>query len=343
MTYNLDFFKNISTFITEFMTHFKTVGVYNSEENKFDTKTIRNYKKLFYFGELGLNDFGSGVFTTIRTVNGRQVLNLDDHVERIIDNSKSAGLIPSTLEQENLEESLKKDLYNQIREIVGSNSNYLPGDELAISVYILGGKSDSKGGIDPDSTRILIDVEKLKIFSPELYSKGATLILNEYARPDPEIKSLDQSQRHRVFTQYGGTHDFHEVLYIKDGNVLEGSQSNFFLIKDNKIYTALNGVLSGVTRKMVIEFANNLGYEVSNEEVKLENLEGAGGAFITSTARGIMPVTKILDLENGGETIIKGSLDHEYIFGLQGKFIEYIAEFLMINLMINLMIKCLIL
>lgn len=45
-----------------------------------------------------------------------------------------------------------------------------------------------------------------------------------------------------------------QILLVTDaGEVLEGTQTNFFAVKDNKVYTAEEGVLMGTVRGVVLQ------------------------------------------------------------------------------------------
>ena len=53
------------------------------------------------------------------------------------------------------------------------------------------------------------------------------------------------------------------------------------------------GVLEGITRRTAMELCAELGVSVTEALLSLERLRGAEEVFITSTAGGIMPVTRI--------------------------------------------------
>ncbi len=61
-------------------------------------------------------------------------------------------------------------------------------------------------------------------------------------------------------------------------------------------------MLEGVTRKTVIELANELGFPVEERAIPAEDLRDADEVFVTSTAGGIMPITTV-----DGEAVGDGS------------------------------------
>jgi para-aminobenzoate synthetase/4-amino-4-deoxychorismate lyase len=88
------------------------------------------------------------------------------------------------------------------------------------------------------------------------------------------------------------------LLVEADGTVLEGSRANVFAILERTIVTPpLDGeILPGVARAGVIAVAAELGFELREERLELEQLRGAGEAFMTNALRGVEPV-KDLDGE----------------------------------------------
>ena len=79
------------------------------------------------------------------------------------------------------------------------------------------------------------------------------------------------------------------------GNIMEGPGFNIFAVKDSMITTPASGVLEGITRKTAIELATEYGYKVVRGNLVPEYVRSADEVFATSTAGGIMPITKIDD------------------------------------------------
>ena len=71
---------------------------------------------------------------------------------------------------------------------------------------------------------------------------------------------------------------------------LEGLSSNFFAILGGVLWTAEQGVLSGITRAVVIECANQVGLPLRLEPPPREDLTSFDEVFITSSSRGVLPV-----------------------------------------------------
>lgn len=83
------------------------------------------------------------------------------------------------------------------------------------------------------------------------------------------------------------------VLTDLAGNITEGPGFNIFAVKGGRAATADRGVLQGITRQTAIELCEELQTPVDTGTVTADALRGADEIFITSTAGGVMPVTRI--------------------------------------------------
>ena len=136
------------------------------------------------------------------------------------------------------------------------------------------------------------------IANPEKQKKGLHLIISHLQRippesVDPTVKSyhwLDMVMG--LFEAYdrGG-----ETVVVVDiqGNLIEGPGFNIFAVKNRTITTPARGVLEGITRRTAIELSTEYGYEVEQRNLSANEARTADEVFITSTAGGIMPITKI--------------------------------------------------
>ena len=117
---------------------------------------------------------------------------------------------------------------------------------------------------------------------------------------DPTVKNFHWGDLTRgAFEAYdrGGTV---AVLPDLDGNLTEGPGFNVFLVLDGELYTPDAGVLRGITRRTVLELADDAGITTHVAPIPVAAAAEAEEAFITSTAGGVMPVTTIDGRELGG-------------------------------------------
>ncbi len=77
------------------------------------------------------------------------------------------------------------------------------------------------------------------------------------------------------------------------GNVTEGAGFNIFGARDGALFTPRRNVFEGMTRRTVIELARQLGIGCELADIPVQRLREADEIFITSTAGGVMPVTRL--------------------------------------------------
>ncbi|HXG17648.1 MAG TPA: aminotransferase class IV [Methylomirabilota bacterium] len=83
------------------------------------------------------------------------------------------------------------------------------------------------------------------------------------------------------------------VLCGATGYLAEGPGFNIFFVKAGRIFTPRLNVLEGITRRTVMDLAQEIGVELEAGDYRADALRSADEAFISSTAGGIMPVTKV--------------------------------------------------
>ena len=136
------------------------------------------------------------------------------------------------------------------------------------------------------------------ILRPEEREEGLALAVSEIPRIPPE--SVDPTvKNYHWLDLVMGMFDAYEqgartcILTDGQGNITEGPGFNVFVVKDGNVATPMRGVLHGITRQASILLLQELQVPVSARPVSLHELREADEVFATSTAGGVMPVTKI--------------------------------------------------
>jgi branched-chain amino acid aminotransferase len=83
------------------------------------------------------------------------------------------------------------------------------------------------------------------------------------------------------------------VLLDVNGNISEGPGFNIFAVEKGTVSTPDLSVLLGVTRETVFDLCAEMGIPCHARDIPVESLRRADEVFITSTAGGVMPVSKI--------------------------------------------------
>lgn len=92
-----------------------------------------------------------------------------------------------------------------------------------------------------------------------------------------------------------GTGDAEGLMLDEDGNVIEGTQSNMFIVSGGRLRTpdlASCGV-EGVMRGVVLDAASRLGVATAVEPLTIDDVHGAQELFLTNSLIGIWPVRQV--------------------------------------------------
>ncbi len=229
-------------------------------------------------GAIGISDLalqrGYAVFDYARTYH-RELFHFEDHIQRL---QRSAA-----------ELHLKLPL--AVKEIKNIAQNLVQQSDLenpAIRLILTGGYSHAPLYQNPN---FLIIVEELSAYPASVYAQGAKLVTVEYQRELPQIKSVNYLNSIRLdpFRREQGAFD---ILYHSAQGVTECPRSNFFLFLGDTLVTPSSNILLGITREIVLKLAEDH-FPLEVREIDFKELSSAGEAFVTSTSKGVLPVTAI--------------------------------------------------
>ena len=136
------------------------------------------------------------------------------------------------------------------------------------------------------------------ILKPENFNKGLDLAISSIKRISPESVDPRVKNYHwldmvlGMYEAYDKGH-YTTVLVDNNNNVLEGPGFNIFSVDDNGLNTPPSGVLEGITRQTAIDLAKELKIPTKEISITSEQFKNSKEAFATSTAGGIIPITKI--------------------------------------------------
>ncbi len=233
-----------------------------------------------------LNDrgflLGDGLFETMRVAGGKP-FRLAQHLERL---SRGADFlkirIPFT----------PKEIQKLAAQLI--EKNQLPDSILRIMLTRGAGERgySIKGADKPTLAMTLHSLPPVNPDEPPQWSlvtssfripagdvlatfKSASKLLNVLARAEAEDRGADEA-----------------LLLNTNGEVAETAGGNVFWVYNDKICTVPTGrgVLPGITRAVVLEICQALGFETNKRVIKPEHLRNAAGVFVTQSALGIVPV-----------------------------------------------------
>ena len=234
--------------------------------------------------------YGDGFFTTI-LINNKQILNWSAHWRRI-KNSCSVLNLPAP-DSEQLKAWIAKALLSYLNE----------KQEQSCVLKIL--FTRGVGGIGyqmPSETKqtCLFVIKPSPITKIETENKPMEAGLsNQLASISglAGVKSLSRLENVLARTEIVTSGFSEGIMCNYNKQVVCGTQSNVFIIKDKRVITPkldLSGV-EGTTRYQLMSFLPDLGYEVEEAELTLEQLYQDDELFFSNAVRGIQPVNKFLN------------------------------------------------
>ncbi len=171
------------------------------------------------------------------------------------------------------------------------------------------------------------------IAPPDVQERGLHLHISRRLRVP--AASVDPMIKHYHWLDFEmGLLEAHEadaetvVLSDAAGNITEGPGFNLFMRQGERLLTPRSGMLDGMTRRTVLELCAELSIHVEEADIGAEVLLAADEVFLTTTAGGILPVTRVDDTTIGnGPGGITARLHQAYWFrraaGWHGEPVNY--------------------
>lgn len=217
--------------------------------------------------------YGFGVYETVRTGKG-QINFGPEHSQRLME---SARLI--NLEHPFSAEFMEQSMTELVAKMEVATAN--------LKVLLIGAPT-------PEQATLYILCLNPLFPDRKLYREGAHCITQPYERPIPHAKTLNMLQSYLAYRAAKQAGAYDALAINRDGCIVEGTRTNFFVIKDKTITSPPEAdILLGVTRDKVLQTARQQGFEITEQAIPLENVNQYDGAFLTSTSTKIMPIRSI--------------------------------------------------
>lgn len=112
---------------------------------------------------------------------------------------------------------------------------------------------------------------------------------------DPTVKNFHWGDLIRSLFEAYERGAQNAILLDAAGNVTEGPGFNVFALVNNELYTPEHGALEGITRRTALDLAKAAGLKTHITTFGIDLLFKASELFLTTTAGGIIPITKLND------------------------------------------------
>ncbi len=229
--------------------------------------------------------FGDAVYEVLPVYAGHPC-RMDEHLERLAA-SLGATAIP--------------DPYDRAgwRAVLGRVIEANDGGDLALYLQVTRGVAPKRDhavapGLVPT---VFAMAMPLPPRTPELAARGlraVTVTDSRWARCQIKATTLLANVLHKL---QAGSQEADDALLVRDGHVIEATASNVFAVLDGVAVTPPvdPGMLTGVTRNLVLELAAAHGIETREAVLPLADLAAASEIWLTSSTREVVPVTTLDD------------------------------------------------
>ena len=229
--------------------------------------------------------YGYGAFEGLRaynTHNGTRIFKAEEHFERLQHSCQAIDLSYTWQNRVLIEKSYELLEANNlraayIRPLVFSGSN----------MHLTASKE----------ANIMIAAWE---WGPYLGQSLLRVNISHIERPNPKSFLVDAKVSGQYINSILATSDalqkgFDEAILLdQEGFVSQASSENIFIEKDFKIYTPpLGNIFPGITRQTVIDICHELGFDLIEKRLTVEDLYKADSAFLSGTATEIIGIKQV--------------------------------------------------
>ncbi len=274
------------------------LGYYNGNMGPIEEMSIAMNDRSTYFGD--------GVYESC-LVHNQNIFSLEEHMERFYESVRKIK-IPFMMKKEELKTLLcdlvKKvkgeytTLYWQTTRGTAARSHEFPDEAIHANLLIT---------IQPTT---MVDVTR----------KLSLCTIEDTRFQHCDVKTLNLLPN-VLASEYAKEQGCDEAVFYRDHLITECSHSNIFILKHHTLYTAPldHQILPGISRKHMIEIANQLHIPVVEEAFTLDDLKMADEIIISSTGKFCMKANQI-DGKPAGDK------DHETFMKIQQAYLKKFEE-----------------
>jgi branched-subunit amino acid aminotransferase/4-amino-4-deoxychorismate lyase len=216
--------------------------------------------------------YGFGVYESLKIRNNILYF-VDQHIERLFKSAEVIGLTHPFKQ-------------SQIKEYIHDLFSALKTESYNLKILLIGG----------DNPLLFIIPLSPRFPDRKLYSAGTKTITFKNERLFPHAKTLNMLPSYIAYKKAKENDCYDALLIDSSGNIVEGTRTNFFTLRDKTIFSPPKGkILEGVTKLTVLHVAKLHGFNLEETDIPLSEVSKFDGAFLTSTSAKIVPIKQIDD------------------------------------------------
>lgn len=259
--------------------------------------------------------YAGAAFEGERAYNGK-VFKLEEHTKRLIASAESLRMkLPYSFDEiiEAHELVIKKndiqDAYVRPLVFRGSESLNITNKSLSVSLMVAA------------------------IPSMRMFSDNLNIHVSNWRKPHPnscppQVKSSGHYNMTIVAQEEAKAAGYDDAILLDwRGYIAECTTTNIFFAIGNTLVTPIaDAFLDGITRRVVIELAKELGFEVKEQYVELESIRQYDECFITGSALEIKRVGSVTITDVDGELVKVNFQDNRISKALQSAYYDLVRR-----------------
>lgn len=253
--------------------------------------------------------YGQEIFEGLKAFRGKdgkvRVFRMEENAKRIIESAKGILMEPIPVEL----------FCEMVRKVVKLNERFIPpygtGGSLYIRPFEIG--MSAKVGVSPATEyAFVILVSPVGPYFKTGFKPTRICIMRDYDRVAPRGTGRWKVGGNYAASLGAGEHahalGYSAVLYLdpKEKRYLdECGPANFFAIKDGRYITPKSdSILPSITNMSLMQLAADMGIEVEQRHIPVEELDEVQEAGACGTAAVISPIGEIDDIDTGRKYIL---------------------------------------
>ncbi|MDO8837848.1 MAG: aminotransferase class IV [Parvibaculum sp.] len=227
---------------------------------------------------------GDGLFETMLVRRGRVVF-LDAHLLRLrhganaiglalpFDPARIAAACTALLDANRLADAPRAALRLTLTRGPGPRGLALPADPKPTLLI-----TAASAAAPPAGLSAIVATPRRNNRSPSAQLKAIAYLDNVLAKEEARARGAEEA-----------------LMFNIDGHLACASAANIFIWDGDRLITPSVdcGILAGITRAAILELAPDFGIEVLEDRIEATHLSHIGGAFLTSSLMGMVPLTRI--------------------------------------------------
>jgi len=252
--------------------------------------------------KLEIKNYPLGVYTTARTWQRKSIYDFQGHINRLVYGLNKIRYVQNHEEFQNSDkEIVENEEISKVMEPLRNTEQFTVLIKKLIQMGMVAFYQENSK--DELKMTILVTFD-FKLTIPEIYihfcelpiQKSDTISVGSalLQRHNAKVKYSQWAKDRASYEEQLVEKNLNEiVMYDSDGNLYEGLSSNFYIYYNDTVYIAPeDAVLEGTIGKMVFKGCKEMNIPVKREFPKIKDIKKWAGAFITSTSRLVLPITK---------------------------------------------------